>query len=373
MMGSSYDCIVAGSGIVGAACAARLAKSGMKVAVVDCLGAGLGATAAGMGHVVVMDDSPAQFVLTQYSQSLWRSLARVLPPAAEYQECGTLWVAADTEEMSEVARKHALYQSHGVPTAIVERDELVALEPELRRDLAGGLLVHRDAVVYAPAVARYLVDDAVAHGADVIDGEIAAIGGGAVRLRDGRDLRTQRIVNAAGERSAELTAGVPVKKRKGHLAITDRYPGFINHQIVELGYLKSAHSIAEDSVAFNVQPRVTGQVLVGSSRQFDAPPTVDFPILGKMLARAAEYMPRLADCSILRVWTGYRAATPDKLPLVGPWPDDDTIFLATGHEGLGITTSLATAELLAACLEGGAAAIPFEPYLPARVSRMAHA
>lgn len=372
MISEEFDCIIVGSGIVGAACAARLAKDGMRVAVVDSLGAGLGATAAGMGHIVVMDDSPEQFLLTRYSQDLWRSMAKALPSAAEYEQCGTLWVAADSEEMEEVGRKHALYRGNGIETAILEPDALFALEPELSHDLAGALRVPLDAVVYAPAVALALVEDAVAHGAQIIDGEVSAIGDGTTVLRDGRGLKSCRIINAAGERSPELTVGIPVKKRKGHLAITDRYPGFLHHQIVELGYLKSAHSISADSVAFNVQPRSTGQVLIGSSRQFDSPPAVDYSILSRMLARAVAYMPRLAECSILRVWTGYRAATPDKLPLIGPWPEDETIFLATGHEGLGITTSFATAELLSAYFSGRAPVIPLEPYLPARVSRMAH-
>jgi glycine/D-amino acid oxidase-like deaminating enzyme len=372
MTTETFDCIVVGSGIVGAACASTLARTGMRVALVDCMGAGLGATAAGMGHIVVMDDSPAQFFLTQYSQSLWQTLAHTLPPSAEFQQCGTLWVGADREEMDEVARKHSFYQARGVSTEILGHDALIALEPQLSRDLMGGLLVHSDAVVYAPIVAEFLAEQAVAHGAVVIDGEISAIGDGTAVFRDGRRLKSRRIVNAAGERSTELTAGIPIRKRKGHLAITERYPGFLHHQIVELRYLKSAHSISEDSVAFNVQPRVTGQVLIGSSRQFDSPATVDYPILSRMLARAVAYMPGLADCSILRTWTGYRAATPDKLPLVGPWPEDDTIFLATGHEGLGITTSLATAELLSAYFDGRSPAIPLEPFLPARVDRIAH-
>src|SRR5450432_3557033 len=113
MLGGVTDCIIVGGGIVGAACAARLAKDGMTVALVECKGAGLGATAAGMGHVVIMDDSEPQFLLTQLSQRLWLTLSGQLPPQAEYQQCGTLWVAADQEEMSEVARKHALYQAHG--------------------------------------------------------------------------------------------------------------------------------------------------------------------------------------------------------------------------------------------------------------------
>ena len=112
MTSDSYDCVVVGGGIVGTACAAKLARDGMHVAIVDCLGAGLGATAAGMGHIVVMDDSPAQFLLTQYSQKLWLALSAQLPQSAEFLQCGTLWVAADEEEMAEVERKHSLYSHH---------------------------------------------------------------------------------------------------------------------------------------------------------------------------------------------------------------------------------------------------------------------
>ena len=118
-----------------------------------------------------------------------------------------------------------------------------------------------------------------------------------------------------------------------------------------------------------MQPRRTGQVLIGSSRQYDVEDKpVDNPILLRMLQRAGEYMPGLAQMSTIRVWTGFRAATPDQLPLIGPWPGDSTVFLATGHEGLGITTSLASARILVDQIAGRRAAIPIEPYLPSRVS-----
>jgi glycine/D-amino acid oxidase-like deaminating enzyme len=191
-----------------------------------------------------------------------------------------------------------------------------------------------------------------------------------VRLSDGQELTAASIVNAAGAWAPEITSGFVVKKRKGHLAITDRSPGFVRHQLVELGYLKSAHSLTEDSVAFNVQPRRTGQILIGSSRQYEVEHSeVDDAILVRMLRRAQHYMPDLAGMSIIRVWTGFRAATPDKLPLIGPFPGDPTLFLATGHEGLGITTSLATARLLLDQLTGRPSAINMEPYLPSRLVR----
>ena len=135
--------------------------------------------------------------------------------------------------------------------------------------------------------------------------------------RTASEISAEIIVNAAGASAAELTPGLEIKKRKGHLVITDRYPGFVRHQLVELGYLKSAHSVSADSVAFNVQPRRTGQILIGSSRQYGAEhKEVDNSMLVRMLQRAQEYMPGLAQMSTVRTWTGFRAATPDKLPLI---------------------------------------------------------
>jgi D-hydroxyproline dehydrogenase subunit beta len=368
---ATYDIVILGAGIVGAACADEFARRGIRVAVVDRDIVGGGATAAGMGHIVVMDDSEAQFALTRYSQQLWQALRTELPDDVEYEPCGTIWVAADEEEMAEVRRKHAFYTNRGVPTEILDAQRLRQSEPNLRDGLAGGLLVPEDAVLYPPCAARFLMQRAQQHGAKLFLGSrVSAFGEGHVRLSDGVDLTGQRIVNAAGAWSAELTPGIDVKKRKGHLVITDRYPAFLRHQLVELGYLKSAHSVASDSVAFNVQPRRTGQILIGSSRQFGAEhKEVDQQMIVRMLQRAQEYMPSLGQLSAIRIWTGFRAATPDKLPLIGPWPADPSLLLATGHEGLGITTSLATARILVDQITGAKPEIPIEPYLPSRASK----
>lgn len=371
MRTASFDVIVAGGGIVGAACAASFAHAGLRTALVERDTFGSGATAAGMGHIVVMDDSEAQFALTRHSQILWSKLARELPLAAEYETVGTLWVAADSEEMTEAERKHAWYTEHGVPTYLLSARELADKEPNLQPGLAGGLLVPEDAVVYPPVVAMHLARQAEKHGTTLIVGKsVVKMAGSEVLLDDGTLLDAPRIVNATGAWSPEITPGLPVKKRKGHLVITDRYPGFLRHQLVELGYLKSAHSHTASSVAFNVQPRKTGQILIGSSRQYEEEDSaVDQSILAAMLQRASIYMPAVSLLRAIRVWTGFRAATPDKLPLIGPSAVDESIWLATGHEGLGITTSLSTAALLTAMFTGHVPEIPIEPYLPMRYTQ----
>ena len=371
MRNTAYDVAVVGAGIVGAACTHEFARRGLRVVVIGEDIVGSGATAAGMGHIVVMDDSDAQFALTRYSQQLWQGLRHELPDDVEYEQCGTIWVAADEEEMTEVQRKRAYYGERGVPTEVLDTKALQSLEPKLRSGMAGGLLVPQDGVLYPPCAALFLMGRAQARGAKLILGvRVAQIGEGRLGLTDGTEISAEIIVNAAGASAAELTSGLEIKKRKGHLVITDRYPGFVRHQLVELGYLKSAHSMSGDSVAFNVQPRRTGQVLIGSSRQYGAEhKEVDHSVLVRMLQRAQEYLPGLSRMSTVRTWTGFRAATPDKLPLIGQWPGDKSVFLATGHEGLGITTSLGTARLLADQISGTKPEIPVEPYLPSRTAK----
>jgi glycine/D-amino acid oxidase-like deaminating enzyme len=88
-----------------------------------------------------------------------------------------------------------------------------------------------------------------------------------------------------------------------------------------------------------------------------------------MLKRACEYMPSIAQLSGIRAWTGFRAATPDKLPLIGP-TGDPTIFVAAGFEGLGITNAPGAARLLADQMLGRPSEIDATPYLPERVARI---
>jgi glycine/D-amino acid oxidase-like deaminating enzyme len=367
---TDFDIAIAGGGIVGCACALACAQRGLSVVLVERDVLGSGATAAGMGHLVVMDDSEAQFSLTRYSQLLWNRLE--MPAAAEYRQIGTLWIAADSEEMEAAEQKYAHYREHDVPCRLLTAAELTSAEPNLAPGLAGGLLVPEDGAVYPPVVAWTLARRAEALGAQLMVGRtVRSMGHGHMLLDDGTELRAQKLVYALGAETVSLGLELPIRKRKGHLVITDRYPGLVHRQLVELGYLKSAHSSTSDSVAFNVQPRATGQLLIGSSRQFGAEHSgIDQHILSAMLARTALYLPAVSTLSAIRVWTGFRAATPDKLPLIGPVPGNPTLWLAAGHEGLGITTSLATAELLACAFTGAAPTISPEPYLPSRFSML---
>lgn len=360
-MSRRADAVIVGAGIVGAACAHELAVAGLRVLVLEAAPrtAG-GATAAGMGHIIVLDDSETEWAFTRWCQVLWDAMAPQMPASVQRDACGALWIAADEQELAAVQAKVEFCEHHDMPAFPLDGRSLYEAEPRLRPGLPGGALLPEDSVVYPPAFAAWLLDDAPGHRHQIqvrTGACVAGVDDGVVRLASGESIEAGWVINAAGHRALELLPEplpwVTIRPRKGHLAITDRAPGFLRHQLIELGYLKSAHGHESTSVAFNAQPRRTGQVLIGSSRQYDTHDTAVEPaVLARMLGRALWFLPELAQLNVLRTWAGLRAATQDKLPIIGPAPGRPRLLMAAGHEGLGITTSLGTGRLIAAHVTG---------------------
>ena len=237
---------------------------------------------------------------------------------------------------------------------------VINLEPQLATDLIGGLLVPSDRVIYPPRATEWLWKDASHHGATREEARVNAVLPGVAILEDGSQREADCILVATGDRMSQLVPSVPVVPRKGHLVITARARPFVNHQVVELGYVKKAHARDAESVACNVQPRVTGQVLIGSSRQMDTrDPRIEPRMLAKMLREVARYFPGVTALGALRAWTGMRAATPDGAPVIGML--EPGLAVAGGHEGVGITQAPATAELVRELLLGAQPSATFDP------------
>jgi glycine/D-amino acid oxidase-like deaminating enzyme len=364
-LSADHDLIVVGAGMLGAACADAATAEGLKVLIVEPGVVGGGSTAASMGHLVAVDGDPAELALAAYSERLWTDLRDL--PGAEYSRCGTLWVASAADDLARVPAMRARFAAAGMSSEPVDTARLYELEPNLAPGLAGGLLVADEGIVYPPAVARALVKRACSRGAEFRVGRALSLGDHEVVLEGGSRLAGPVLV-AAGCAMPNLLPELPIRPRKGHLVITERYPGTIRHQLVQIHYADSAHGDA-DSVAFNVQPRPTGQVLIGSSREFNAADTaVSLTMVRRMLACAFGFLPGLRGLNAIRVWAGLRPASVDGLPYIGAVPGRRGVWVAGGHEGLGICTAPGSARLLLDLFLGRTPAIDATPYDPARVA-----
>jgi glycine/D-amino acid oxidase-like deaminating enzyme len=371
MIRRALDVAIVGGGIVGCACARAAVEAGLRVAVFEGQRVGAGATAAGMGHLVVIDDDPAEFALARLSMTLWRAWAGW--HEIERRTTGTLWLAETAAQQAAARAKLARLTAAGVRAEWLDAPALHEAEPRLARDLAGALRVTGDEVAYGPELAARLAADVRGGGGLVHEMQpVARLTDGGLELADGTRVAAGHVLLAAGNDSVRLWPGgspLRLRPRKGQLAITDRYPGYMRHALVELGYIDAAHGDADESVAFNAQPRASGQVLLGSTRSYrDAAPDVDAALLGRMVRRAQRFLPDIGELQMLRSWAGFRPATPDGRPIIGriPGATSRSQWVATGHEGLGLTTATGTARLWLDLLLGRTPPIDPAPYAPGR-------
>jgi glycine/D-amino acid oxidase-like deaminating enzyme len=376
----TWDVVIVGAGMVGAACAYYATAAGLSVALVDRGPVAGGTTGAGEGNLLVSDKPPGpELELALLSLRLWQGLAAELPGALEYEAKGGLVVASTDEGMTALRALAAEQSAHGVGAEEVPPERLAELEPHLAAGLAGGIRYAQDAQVQPALAAAQLIRAARRAGAELLSGtEVTGMllgPDGAVRgVRTDRDgqLACGAVVNAAGTwggRIAEL-AGVrlPVLPRRGFVLVTEPLPPLVRHKVYAADYVADVASGSADlQSSAVVEGTQAGTVLVGASRErvgFDRGPAV--PVLRRLAAQAVGLFPVLAGVQVIRSYRGFRPYLPDHLPAIGPDPRAPGLFHACGHEGAGIGLAPATGLLLARLLSGAPTELDTSVFRPDR-------
>jgi D-hydroxyproline dehydrogenase subunit beta len=166
------------------------------------------------------------------------------------------------------------------------------------------------------------------------------------------------VVVACGVWSPELVRGLgvalPITPRKGHILVTERGAYRFRRKLSEASYLTAVESDSDAlRVAMVVESTAAGTVLIGSSRErSELDRQVDQRVAGLIAERAIRFFPRLARVGAIRTYAGLRPLSADHLPLIGPLPGHEDVYVAAGHEGAGISLAPATAELVASLVLG---------------------
>ncbi len=358
-----HDVVVIGAGVIGLACAWRVAERGLDVLVIerDRPGAGASGVAAGMlapvgeaswGEEGLLD-------LNLESHGLWPRFAADLSAAADRDvgllELGALHVALDRDEAAELRRRFELMESLRLAARWLRPAACRELEPGLGLVAAGVDAPHEAAVDPRTLVAALAVafDNA---GGRIATAEVTEplIEGGrlvGVRTVDGREHRGRSTVLAAGARSAAdwlpARARPPIRPVKGQI-LTLREPS---------GAPVCDRIVVTERVY--LVPRGDGRLIVGATVEeqgFDTGVTAGG--VHELLREAYRVLPDIGELELVEAVAGLRPATPDNLPLIGPGAIEGLI-LATGHFRNGILLAPITAERLATMLAEGAA-VPAE-------------
>lgn len=365
-MSAAVDVVVVGAGIVGAACAYFLTDAGVRVHLVERDFPAGGTSRACDGLILHWDKiSNAELALAQDSAELWAQLADGPVQGCEYGRRGSIMVAEDGEALAAGRNKARELQAAGIRSELLDGAGLLALEPQLAADLAGGVFFPDDAQVDARRATTALVDAARSRGLTLtcgaavtaikrsVQGAVTGIVAGDTEISCGA------VVCAAGVWSGEIAARVglalPVRPRKGHILVTARVPGLIRHPLLEGGYVAAVKSSNADvpQIALVAEMTAAGTLLLGSSREFAGfDRRVSPSVVRAVAARAIRFLPALRSVGIIRSYAGLRPWSPDHLPLIGPVKAVPGFYLATGHEGAGIGLAPVTGHLIARWITG---------------------
>ncbi|MEY9963916.1 glycine/D-amino acid oxidase-like deaminating enzyme [Streptacidiphilus sp. MAP12-16] len=380
MSGSrTWDVVVIGAGMVGAACAHHAAAAGLRVAVVDRGPVACGTTGAGEGNLLVSDKEPGpELDLAMLSLRLWHGLAEELGrDVVEFEAKGGLVVASSPDELLGLKRLMAGQLDCGVGAEEVPAKQLRELEPHLAPGLVGGVLYPPDAQVQPALAAAHLLRGSGAltlfTGTEVTGVDLGADGAvRGVRTARAGTLACGAVVNAAGTwggHIAELAgSSLPVLPRRGFVLVTEPLPRLVRHKVYAADYVADvASGSAELQSSAVVEGTAAGPVLIGASRErvgFDR--TLAVPVLRRLAAQAVALFPVLAGVRTLRAYRGFRPYLPDRLPAIGRDPRVPGLYHACGHEGAGIGLAPATGLILAQLLCGERPELDITAFDPGR-------
>jgi glycine oxidase len=402
------DAIVIGGGVMGLAASRELRRRGYTVRLLERAQPGRAASWASAGIIgaTLRDESDPSYHLRRVSRELWPAFADAVHGESgmdpEYREMGCIQLASDGDEL--VALQHAARRQRGSATTneqpnrepapeLLDPKQLRELEPALSANLAGGLLlsggnVDNRRLCRALEIAARRAGVQIETGVEVVS--VATTGGrvsgveisprsapsthggvrggsgghghqgsstvsGSSEFRRGADL----VVLAAGAWSANianLRPVPPVAPQRGQILALDQSSVGVGHVLLTPG---DPYFV----------PRADGRLVIGATREEAGwDPSLTAGGVAWLLNRAMDVVPALQDCPIAEMWTGFRPASADGLPLIGKGEYDGLYFL-TGHGPSGIAPLPGSVALLMALIHNEPPPLPADAFSPCRFEK----
>jgi D-amino-acid dehydrogenase len=413
---SKGTAVVVGSGVIGTACAYYLMRSGWKVSLIDRGELAGGSSHANCGfvcpsHVLPLAEpgmigkalksllqrnspfaikprlDPALWSwllhfarrcnerdmieaghgiqpLLLSSLELYQQLVASESLDCEFQTRGMLFAYRSKSELEAYAATDRLMsEAFNCPARRLDAEELVALEPALKPDLAGGWYYHDDAHLRPDKLMRAWQSVLESGGATTrphcaFESFGARNGRASAAVTGQGELVADVFIVAAGAwtptLNEQLGCKIPIQPGKGYSLTMPRPASCPSIPII----------FPETRVA--VTPFQSGYRL-GSTMEFAGYDESIRPERLQLLRDGAAPYLREPYCEpVQEEWYGWRPMTYDSLPIIDRSPKYDNVVIAAGHNMLGLSMAPATGKLVAEMVNGTKSHIDPKPY---RVSR----
>jgi len=349
---------IIGGGVIGLSIGWRLAQAGLAVTVFDRGKVGGGASWAAAGMLApVSEAEPGEDALIRLAleaHAAWPGFAaeleRATGLAVDYRRCGGLHVALDRDEAERLQFLEQFLASLRLEARRLPAAEARAHAPHLSPDVKAALLSPTDhqvdnrKLVVALRKAFLAAGGALREQAEVttLDTTAGRVTGIAIgEERHAADV----VILAAGAWSGSIAAlsamhRPPVRPLKGQmLAVRMDAP------LTDVILWRNGSYLV---------PRRDGRLLIGATVEecgFDERLTAGG--LFQLLEQAREILPGIDELPIDEIWSGFRPASRDDAPILGPSESLPGLIYATGHHRHGILLTPITAAGIADCVTRG--------------------
>jgi D-hydroxyproline dehydrogenase subunit beta len=381
------DVVIVGGGIIGAACAYELSRSGASVTLLERDELAAGASGRNIGFFGPPWD-PVLDPMARASLELYLEVTADPPVPVHFDRkpIGTLAVAIDEDDAAMVRAEVAAAGRAGLRAERLDAAGLKELEPEVTTDVSEAWLFHEGRRVDPGALTFALAELARRAGASIrhhLPGRRLISRGESVTgvATDEGIVGCDTVVLAAGPWSTGLLRPlgihIPVTGARGWLIQLAPPRPLLSHwlegsartlwrrQVEPVTARDFSDGVARDDIGAVVQPSPDGTIVAGTSRE----PALAWSAEDLHVPRAVagcviRLLPALADAPVLGTWSGIRPMSPDERPFVG-WLRPG-LFAATGHGSEGVILGGGTANLVAAMVEEREPPLDPTPFDPLR-------
>ncbi|HLE55015.1 MAG TPA: FAD-binding oxidoreductase [Thermoplasmata archaeon] len=352
------DVIIVGGGVIGTSIAFHLAKKGITdVVLLERSHLASGSTGKSVGIVESTYATEVNVAMGKAGTDELSRFPEVTGETADFHPRLYLETVAGERHRAYLERSMAIGRRHGLQQRILAPEEIPEFFPELRTDdVAAGLLnreagfcdPHSVASGYARAAQRLGVR---VHLNSPVE-RILVDGGKVVGVRTGRgETQAPVVVNAAGpwcnELNRPLGFELPVDLWQRQIFVTTPHPEIPADRPMYIDLTDRFYFRQELDGGF-----VLGLVEDVAARDL-ANPETDWDFKTKAVEAAIHRVPKLAETGIANAWSGIVTFTPDQLPVVGPAPGVEGLYLANGMSGYGVMISPAVGLILGEMVADG--------------------
>ncbi len=330
---------IVGGGITGLSAAYYLSLMGIdNISIYEAKYIGYGSTGRCAAGIRASFTSEVHVTLMKEAIKGWKKWSEEIDGVKFYQD-GYLWLLTNDKEVRLHKEIMSLHNSLGVPTKLVDREEVKEIAPNIVLSDVMAALYDPTAGKSSPfdttlALRRLLLKRGVKiHEYTKVLRMIRA--GSKIKsitVEGVGEQEVEYVVIAAGFWSRELLQPlgyeIPIIGDPHHLMITEKVSPLVKPLVIH----KASGSY------LNQLP--TGKIILGAEypvRENDLELRIGFIIKAvKMMSR---YFPSILNANLQRIWIGYYLKTPDHHPLIGFLPGLENAVIATGFSGHGYMMS----------------------------------